>query len=125
MWQFWQTVPNLELKERCGAGYCDEWHELQLMAVLVEWTNDHVGYLWHSSQVVGYFVGFDTWLAGLFARWHDWQLAVEAVCVYEVAVQVGYLWHSSQVVGYADGFEVCVTGLAERWHTEQFAAIEA
>jgi hypothetical protein len=84
-------VPNLVLYERCCTGYCVEWHELQLIVVLVECTNVHVGYLWQFSHVVGYFAGLETWVAGLFARWHDWQLVVEAVCVNVVAAQVGYL----------------------------------
>jgi len=41
---------------------------LQLIVVLVECAKFQVGYLWHSSHVVGYFVGFDTWDDGLFAR---------------------------------------------------------
>jgi hypothetical protein len=64
-----------------------------------------VVYLWHCSQVVGYFAGLAVWVAGRCDRWQFEQLAVVTTCV-AVVHGVVYLWHCSQVVGYFAGLAV-------------------
>jgi len=71
-------------------------------------------YLWHCSQVVGYFVVLAVCVAGRCDKWQLEQFVVVTMCEAVVVQGTVYLWHCSQVVGYFVGLAACVDGRCER-----------